>query len=66
MKKLGKKDAHLPAKISAWVGLRTVQEMEMTKRQQIQHRTLQALIWAIALSPESAKAILLTVVSRWM
>lgn len=65
MKKPRKEDDRRTAKDSGAFGLRAVREVEATKRKQILHRTLQTLIWAIALSPES-KVILLSLVSRWM
>lgn len=65
MEKPGKKDDRRSAKDSRAVGLLVVQEVETTKRKQIEHRTLQTLIWAIALSLVSAKPILLLLVSRW-
>lgn len=66
MDKPGKKDDRRSAKDSRAVGLLVVQEEETTKRKQIEHRTLQILICTVVLSPESAKAILLSLISRWM
>lgn len=66
MKNPGNKDDRRIAKVSDTIGLRALQVVETTKRQQIQHRTLQTLICAAALSPESAEAILLSLISRWM
>lgn len=59
MKKPGKKDYRRPAKDSGATVLRVVQEVESTRRQQIQHRTLEVLISAI-------KAILLSLISQEM
>lgn len=66
MKNPGKKGDRRIAKVSDTIGLRALQVVETTKRQQIQHRTLQILICAAALSPESAETILLSLISRWM
>jgi len=66
MKKPGKTPDRRPPKHANAVGLRALQVVETTKRQQILHRTLQIFICANALSPESAKAILLPLISRWM
>lgn len=66
MDKPGKKAERCSTKDSRAVELRIVQEEEETKRKQIEHRTLRILICAVALSPESTKAILLSLISRWM
>lgn len=66
MKNPGKRDDRRLAKVSDTIGLRALQVVETTKRQQILHRTLQILICAAALSPESAEGILLPLISRWM